>query len=81
MHEFLLCDVFGCESEASDLTSDKSSCAVASQRITEPTAEAKSIFIGVQLMSLQLLTKGVFTLASTRCEAVPLSEHTQASLR
>lgn len=58
MHEFLLCDVFGCESEASDLTSDKSSCALASERITEPTAGAESIFIGVQLMSLQLLTKG-----------------------
>lgn len=57
MHEFLLCDVFGCESEASDLTSDKSSCAVASERITEPTAGAKSIFIRVQLMSLQLPTK------------------------
>lgn len=59
MHEFLLCDVFGCESEASDLTSDKSSCAVASERITEPTAGAKSIFIGVQLMSVQLLTNGL----------------------
>lgn len=59
MHDFLLCDVFGCESEASDLTSDKSPCAVASERITEPTAGAKSIFIGVQLMSLQLLTKGL----------------------
>lgn len=58
MHDFLLCDVFGCESEASDLTSDKSSCAVASERITKPTAGAKSIFIRVQLMSLQLLTKG-----------------------
>lgn len=52
-----MCDVFGCESEASDLTSDKSSCAVASERITEPAAGAESIFIGVQLMSL-LLTKG-----------------------
>lgn len=59
MHDFLLCDVFGCESEASDLTSDKSPCAVASECITEPTARAKSIFIGVQLMSLQLLTKGL----------------------
>lgn len=58
MHEFLLCDVFWCESEASDLTSDKSSCAVASEHITEPTAGAESIFIGVQLMSLLLLTKG-----------------------
>lgn len=59
MHDFLLCDVFGSESEASDLTSDKSPCAVASERITEPAAGAKSIFIGVQLMSLQLLTKGL----------------------
>lgn len=57
MHDFFLCDVFGCEREVSDLTSDKSSSAVASERITEPTAGAKSIFIGVQLMSLELLTK------------------------
>lgn len=57
MHELLLCGLFGCESEASDLTSDKSSRTSTSERITEPTAEAKSIFIGAQLMSLQLLTK------------------------
>lgn len=62
MHEFRLPPsrvwyVFGCESEASDLTPDKCSCAAASECITEPTARAKSIFIWVQLMSLQLLTK------------------------
>lgn len=62
MHEFCLLlsyvwYMFGCESEASDLTSDKSSSAAASECITEPTARAKSIFIWVQLMSLQLLTK------------------------
>lgn len=45
------------ESEASDLTPDKSSSGAASECITEPTAGAKSIFIWVQLMSLQLLTK------------------------
>lgn len=62
MHEFRLPPsatwyVFGCESEASDLTPDKSPCAAASECITEPTAGAKSIFIWVQLMSLQLPTK------------------------
>lgn len=62
MHEFRLLPsrmwyVFGCESEASDLTPDKSFCAAASECITEPTARAKSIFIWVQLLSLQLLTK------------------------
>lgn len=62
MHEFRLLPstmwyVFGCESEASDLTPDKSPCAAASECITERTAGAKSIFIWVQLMSLQLPTK------------------------
>lgn len=62
MHEFRLPPsrmwyVFGCESEASDSTPDKSSCAAASECITKPTAGAKSIFIWVQLMSFQLLTK------------------------
>lgn len=49
--------VFGCEIAASDLTRDKSSSAVASECITKPAAGAKSIFIWLQLMSLQLLTK------------------------
>lgn len=62
MHEFGLLplrmhDVFGCESKAYDLTPDKSSSAAASECITEPTTGAKSVFIWVQLMSLQLLTK------------------------
>lgn len=62
MHEFclpssLMWYVFGCESEVSDLTPDKSSSAAASECITEPTAGAKSIFIWVQLMSLQLSTQ------------------------
>lgn len=62
MHEFCLLPLhmwyeIGCESEAFDLTPDKSSSGAASECITEPTAGAKSIFIWVQLMSLQLLTK------------------------
>ena len=36
--------MFGCESEASDLTPDISFCAAASECITEPKARAKSFF-------------------------------------